>query len=307
MVQTYGANGGDLRLTETANVLLHRTLVDLTDLYSLLVNLGDQAGRGSTVDQISTVTLTDAMTAPAEGGTTGVVDPTFGSVTVTIARQQLRRQITDLLKLTSAPGMWALNPMQVAEDARNSITLRRTGLAAALFAAITNSVGASGVDLTVTNIFQAKFQLQTTRNTPRFACVLHPVQMHDFETDLRGETGPLQWISASPEMLRAKGPGFAGSWLNIDFYTSDQVATANGGADRQGAMFAPGFAGFKEASARNLTQNAGTQMLGVSPFAPAWIEISRTPSTGVEEFNYNYYTGVAEIEDNRAVDVTTDA
>ena len=306
MTLTYAANWGDLRITETANALLHILLVDLTDLFSLCTNLGDQAGRGSTTDKVSRVDLDDAMTAPAEGVAVGVTDPATSNVTVAIARQALRRQETDLLRITGASSMFSLTDAFLARDAANSIVIRRTAQVAALFSAVANTVGATTVDLTVTTIYQAMFQLQNTRNRPPFACVLFPEQFNNFQNSLRGELGASAFQAATAAMLAAKGPGYSGSWNNIDFWTSDQVPTANLGADSNGCMFAAGAFGYKEASAAAMLRRAGTEIIPVPEFSPAFIELDRVAASGVMDAVYNYYDGVVELEDDRAVGVISD-
>lgn len=301
MTQDYTNNGGDLRLTE-ANALLHTLLVDTTDLYELCTDLGDAAGSGSAAAQISKVDLDDPLAAVTEATEVSATDPTFASASVTIAWQVLRRDISDLLRLTGQPGMWAMDPGQVAMDARNAISIRRSALIAALFPSVANSVGTSGADMTVTDFQDAIIQLQNTRNPGRYACVLHPVQLGDLQKDLRNESGVLQFVPASGEMLMAKGPGFAGSFMGVDIYTSDQV-TASGG-NRLGCMFSSGAFGFREASIGALP--VADRLVGVPGVARAAIELERAGTYGVTRYIYHYYTGVVEIEDERAVQIATD-
>ena len=311
MALLYSGVGGDLRITETANALVHVLLVDLTDLFGCgcCVDLGDQAGRGSSTDKVSRVDLDDAMTAPAEGVAPAVNDPATSNVTVAIARRALRRQESDLLRITGAPSSFSLmSPEWMAMDARNSIAISRTGLIAALFAGLINSVGATGVNLSVTNIYSAMFQLHLTLNKPPFYCVLHPQQTNDFINDLRGEQGAVAFEAASVEMLAARGPGFYGGWHGIEFWMSDQVPLVNAGADRGGAMMGAGAFGYKEASAAAmLRQDAGSAFAPVPEYSPAFIEIQRNPGTGITEALYNYYVGVVELEDDRGVEIITDA
>lgn len=306
MALTYAANGGDLRITETANALLDLILVDLTDLFPLGVNLGDQAGRGSTSDQVSQIDLDDAMTAPGEGVAVGVTDPVTSSVSIAIARQALRRQETDLLRITGASSMFSLTPQMLAMDAAHSIVIRRTAQVAALFSAIGSSVGTTTVDLTVTNIYQAMFTLQSARTQPPFACVLFPEQFNNFQNSLRGEAGASAFQAVTAQMLAAKGPGYAGSWNNIEFWTSDQVPDANGGADSNGAMFARGWFGYKEASAASMLRASGSEIVPVPEFSPAFIELQRIPASGVTDAVYNYYDGVGALQDAKAVAIITD-
>jgi len=167
-------------------------------------------------------------------------------------------------------------------------------------------VGTTTVDLTVTNIYQAMFQLQTARNRPPFHCVLFPEQLNNFQNDLRGETGAVQFKDPTAEMLMAKGPGYAGTWSNINFWTSDQVPTANAGADSNGCMFASGAFGYKEASAAGYVRASGTEVVPVPEFSPAFIELQRIPASATTDAVYNYYDGVVELEDLRAVAIVTD-
>lgn len=301
MAQLYSGVGGDVRLTE-ANALLHTLLVDLFDPFSLMVDLGDAAGSGSSVAQISKVDLDDPLAATTEGNTVSATDPTFSSASVTVAWQALRRDVSDLLRLTGAPGMWAMDPGQVAMDARNAVAIRRAALLAALFPSVSNSVGTSGADMTVTDFQDAIFQLQNTRNAPPFIAVIHPQQLNDLQKDIRSESGVLQFHAPSAEMLQAKGPGFAGNYMGVDIYTSDQV-TASGG-NRLGCMFSRGAFGYREASIGALP--VADRLVGVPGAARAAIELERDGAAGLTRYIYHYYVGVVEIEDDRAVQIATD-
>lgn len=312
MTIDYVGEGASLRITETANARLWVLLVDTTDLFHCCTNLGDQAGRGSSTDKVSQIDLDDPMTAPAEAAAVAVTDPAVASVTIAIARQALRRQETDLHALTGAPGMYRLNdPELLSLDARNSIVIRRSALITALFAGLATEVGATGVDLSVTNIYQAMFQLQLNRNPQEPGgpcCVLHPQQFNDFQESLRGEAGAVQFQAATDRMLYFGAPGFYGEWHGLSFWTSDQVPTVNAGADRGGAMFTHGCFGYKEASAAQfLRRDAGSAFLPVPEFSPAFIELVRTPASALFDAVFNYYAGVVEIEDLRGVEIITDA
>jgi len=306
MAITYATEGADLRVAEVANPLLHLILADLTDLYGVgMVNLGDGAGSGSSTDNISKLDLDDPMTAPAEGAAVSATDPATASVQVSIARQALRRDITDLFAGTGTSAM-AFNPALIAQDAANSIVIRRTGLVASLFSSVSNSVGTTTVDLSVDDIYDAMFQLHTTLNQPPFFCTLYSEQINNFQSSLRGEGGANQFKAVTAEMLSAKGPGFVGSWNGVDFWSSDQVPTANGGADSAGCMWSMGAFGYKEAAVASMLQQGGSVISSVPAESAAWIEVQRSPDTGSTIYVYNYYTGVVEIEDDRACAIITD-
>lgn len=306
MALTYGTEGADLRVPEVASNLLHYLLVDLTDLFKVgMVNLGDQAGRGSATENISQIDLDDAMSSPAEGGAVSVTEPATASVQVTIARKAIARAQTDILVGTGAPGM-AMGPEHLAMDSRNAVSLTRTALAAGLFSGVSSTVGATTVDFDVDLAYDGMFALQTARNRPPFFACVYPEQLNNFQSSLRGEGGAAQFEAATAGLLHAKGPGYAGSWHGIEWYTSDQVPTANGGADSNGCMWAYGAFGFKEASIAPMLSQAGIVRSAVPEHAAAWIEEFRTAANGLTTYVTNYYVGVVELEDARAVGLISD-
>jgi len=306
MAIDYANEGADLRAAEVANPLLWTLLVDKTDLYSVgMLNFGDLAGSGSSTTNISQVDLDDAMTAPAEGAAVAVTDFGTSSVQAAIARQAIRRTYTDLFVGTGAPGM-AMTPQKVAEDIANAVTIRRTGLIAALFSSVANSVGTTTVDLSVDDIYDAIFQLQNESNEPPFFVTLYPEQFNNFMNSLRGEGGANQFKADTAMMMGAKPPGFKGVWNNVQFWTSDQVPTANGGADSAGCMWSLGAFGYVEGNVAPMLKNAGSLKETVPERSPAWIEFQRDPASGLTDVVGNYYTGVVENEDLRACAIITD-
>jgi hypothetical protein len=126
------------------------------------------------------------------------------------------------------------------------------------FASFTESVGATGVDLSLTDIDDAIYKLKlanapignpTEQVTPalytNFQSVLHPRQMADLRTAMR--TANFAFVTPLQMGLLDKAGavpgGLAGEYLGVSFWESSTCATANVGADRVGAMFVPAAIG----------------------------------------------------------------
>ncbi len=296
---------GDLRVS----AILHQELqLKLADRFSMwghpaIRYYGDQFGTGSTVRTVPIAALdgSDKMAAVTEGSSTSNTALTDASVNITIARQALQYQISDLANITDSVG---LTSMRLADSMVGSAAMRFQELIAALMGSFSNTVGTSGVDLSATNFFSAIFTL-TQNNVPLpYLSILHPVQTTDLQSSIRSEAGAIQFIASTQDMLLAKGPGFAGSFAGVDIYTSSQVATANAGADRAGGVFGLGAVGYCDGSpaaiqgAGGLVLPAGTKVV---------VEFERDAAAALTKVVGSYYVGVAEIEDLRGVSVITDA
>jgi hypothetical protein len=302
MAIDYANYAAATRLAATINPAIHLLLRDPTDLLVLCQNRGRADRSGSAVDRVPTVDFDDAMTAPSEGGSLSATDPTVSSITITIARQALRRDQTDLYGLTGSGGMLnMLDPAMIAMDARNAAIKRRTAMIATLFSSVSGQIDRSGQALTFTDLLQAQFALQTSRVPAPYACVLFPHQHNNLQSSLRGEGGPLQFQGATAEMIAAKGPGYAGSLGNIDYWTSDQVPADS--TDRVGCLFGAGAFAFREADARAAlaaNPNMAPMAMTIPAGSPIFVEFERNADTASTEIVYNYYFGVSEQEDARA-------
>jgi hypothetical protein len=167
-----------------------------------------------------------------------------------------------------------------------------------------SSVGTSGVDLSVDDIFSAMFQLTLSSVPGPYVCVLHPRQMADFQSSLRAEYGATMWQPATAEMLQIRGPGLAGTWGGVEFFTSSKVPTANAGADRAGAMFGRGAVGYVEGSPFPIVGAAGV----VTPAgSPVVVEFDRIVGGGTTSILASYYLGLGILEQGRGVSIITDA
>ena len=138
-----------------------------------------------------------------------------------------------------------------------------------------------------------------------YVAVLHPVQVTDLQNSIRAEGGALQYVAATQEMLSAKGQGFAGSFLGVDLFKSSKVPTANGGADRAGAMMGYGAVGVAEGSVRPIAALGGALQFPAGTVIA--VEYERTSATALTAITGNAYFGTAILQDGMGVSVITDS
>src|SRR3972149_145679 len=100
----------------------------------------------------------------------------------------------------------------------------------------TNSVGATGVDMSEANFLEAIYALESGNATGPYAAVLHPVQVHDLRMALKATTGAVWGGPSAP----AGDIGALTSLYGGDVFSSTNCALVNTGADRQGGMMPVG-------------------------------------------------------------------
>ena len=291
-----------------ASVLEMEILTKLSSLINLrgspaLVDFSPMASRGSLVLAIPLAGW-DSLVMTAPGEATGVSNTALDSdqITLTIARQAIQLQISDELLVSSMGG--AMNVERLAQAAASAYINRHNDLTVGLFGGVTASVGTSGADLTLDDVVDATPTLMRANNTDSLYAMLHGQQMSDLQNSLRGEGGALSFSAPTAEMIAAKGKGFAGSYLGVDFWINNRVATANSGADRAGCMWSRGAFGYAEAT-HPLSSLRGS----VNPevVSPVLIEFERAGTSGLNTVIASAFLGVAMIEDARAVKIVTDA
>ena len=296
---------GDLALASILHQEMNLLLADRASManHPAISYLGDVAGRGSTALEVGLVGLdgSDLMGSVAENGTPSNTALPDASPAITIARQALQYQISDLATLTSSLG---LDADRLAESMVGSAVMRLQEMIANVADDFTGSVGSTGVNMDVDNWFSAQYTLTQNSVPGPYVALLHPVQLTDWQSSLRSETGPLQFNAPSNEALAIKGPGYAGNFGGVDIFTSSHVPTANAGADRAGAMFGAGAIGYADGSvsairgAGDVVYPAGTKIV---------VEFERSAGYAYTAVVGSYYVGVSILEDGRGVSIITDA
>jgi hypothetical protein len=297
----------DLRLARILNNEIQLLLADRFSLrtHPAIFNAGNIAGRGSSVISIPQAGLEGYDLMTAVGGETASasnVALTDASADITIARFALRREISDLANMTDSVGLTA---ERLAADMVGGYEMAVTNAICDTIDGFTATAGTTGVDLSVDDFFSALFTLEQASVRTPYVSVLHPVQVTDLQNSIRAEGGALQYIAATQEMLAAKGQGFAGSFLGVDIFKSSKVPTANGGADRAGAMMGYGAVGMAEGSVRPISALSGALQFPAGTVIA--VEYERNSATALTAITGNAYFGVALLQDAMGVSIISDA
>lgn len=296
------ASLSDLRVPANLLLEIRELLAEKTDLRSLMVEI-PFIGQGSLAVKSGAIQHVDAMSAPGEDTAASVTNFTDSSATLTVARYSLRREITDEAAMTGGPGL-----MDMAKWMADSAKYTLSSLLTGAFSGLSQSVGSTGVNLSLANWYSA-IALMELNNVPGpFYAVLHPVQFTDLRNAIAAETAGLLVSQGNVNMLYAKDPGFKGEYLGVQTFTHISCPTANSGADRVGAMFGMGAFGFTEADPRPFLRSNPAVSFVEAGDGKLACEISRGDGTLAKTFlNGHYYPAVAELEDLRAVKIVTDA
>lgn len=290
-------NGG--LVAEILASLIHEQLYDPTDLRSVCRRVDWTAG-GSTAMSITSVPGPGAFSAVAEGSSASNSAYTTSESTLTIARYSRMYEITDLVPVAGSP----VDLNLLVANLMGGVAVTITDLIAALFGSLSNSVGTSGVDASVDDFYDAQFQLNSSLVSGRYTGVFHPTQLNDFRSSLRGETGAIQFVPATAEMLASKGSGYQGAWNGIDIWQSDSCASSGG--NRQGAMFGENCFAYTEAPVSLIQGHIPASDILVDA-GEILVEMVRNAIGGETAALCHYYPAVSELEDSRGVLVSTDA
>jgi hypothetical protein len=298
------------RIAAVLSAALHENLYDGSSLRAMMTFHPYSAG-GSTTMNVTTTTRGYAMAAASSetSGGFSVLDPTASQFQLTIARYGLFMRPTDLFRITQ-PG----SPFDVDYAVgmlSESLNLTLTDLLCGLFANVSGGVGTTTVNASTDDVYDAIYTLMLANaGASDIMAVLHGQQCNDVMQAIRGEGGAVQLRQDTQAAVVASGirsgDGYRFSFAGVDFHQCDSVPTANGGADRQGAVFVPGAFGYTLGNVSQMDPNIDPAdiILGTSEM---FIERSRDAQNAQSDLIANSYPGVVEQEDARAVKFTTDA
>jgi hypothetical protein len=297
---------GDLRLAESLSTQFLLLLADRNWLgnHPALFDAGDVSGTGSTVVKIPQIGLDgyDAAAASSgESGNSANVALTDASITVTVARQTFARETSGLAQITD-PGF--LTSPTWANDAFGAMNARMTNMITALMSGFATSVGSTGVNFSLANLLAAKAALAANNALDsQPLAILASVQMQDLMAEIATTSGgAAQFAQASQDLIAARGIGFQGSYLGMDFFSSNRVPTANAGADYAGGVFTRGA--IVTAFGTPFVEDPSQQ---VAIGGRILFERDRTARTDLTAYVSHFYFGVAEGQDLRGVAIVTDA
>lgn len=301
----FAALSGNARLSAVLHRMIELKLADRAELYKApqFTNYGTLNGSGSSALQVPVIGLggTDLMAAVGDGSSVSETVPSRDGRTITIARQALRYDITDLASLTDPLASGAGVGIEgLANSMAIAFGMRLTQMITALSSGLSQSVGTTTVALSVSTFFDAIYKLQLQSNDGEFAAVLAPQQINHLINSLRSETGPGQYVAATQDQIAAKGQGFRGMLFGVALYTSSTVPTANASADRLGMMTATGAIGYATGSPMPI-QGAGAIILPAG--SQVVVELERDAASGLTRVIGSSFAGVAEIQDLKAVGI----
>ena len=305
MAITNYANLGDLRLSAMIENEVRAIMADQASIRNsgALLFMGDVAGIGSDSLRMRYANWGAAtpFATASDGADVSEATLTPSTVDITVGRSALRYDITDLAAMTGL-GM-DIDPFSLAGKMAMSAEARINSIITATFASATNSVGTSGVDMSVDDFYDAMFQLESVSNNGEFYCILHPQQLSDLRDSLRSESNnALAFSPATEEMLNIKGQGFAGRFGGVEIFKSSYVTEATG--NKIGAMMSRGAVAYAVGTPRPLA-GAGVEIRPAG--TPIVIGFQRDESKGLTEVVGSLYCGAALTEDDRIVKIVTDA
>ena len=292
-------NGG--AVAEVLSALVVEALHDPADLSSLATRV-DFDAIGS-----STMAVTIDQAPSAFSGPLGEATATSNSAYVTsefqlaVAKYSLAYELTDLVGIAGGP----ISLESIVRKLERGVGLTLTDMITALFPSLSNNVGTTTAPMTVTDLYSAQFQLNSSNAQGPFSAVLSPTQMNNLRSGLRTEVGAAQFQEPQADMMATKGAiGFQGSWNGINFYQSDSCVLANANADRVGAMFDSGCWAYTMANVGRMQGHIPSQNVLVNA-GDLIVEMIRDGYGGQTAALATIYAAVAEVEDARGVSITT--
>lgn len=301
---------GKGRIAAILAAALHNNLYDAVGLRGAMTFF-QYTGAGSKTQNITTVTRGNAMSAASSevsGGASNAV-LTASQVQLAVARYLLKFQVGDLFHLTGRGQ--PMNIEVVLSVLSEALELTLTDLLAALFPSVAGNVGTSGVDMSTSDLYDAIFYLTLNNNiASELFGILHAQQCNNLMQSIRSEAGPMQF---RPDAQRAvglegvrRGDGFRFSFAGVNVHQCNSVGLDGGSANRVGCIFAPGAFGYTLAPVTDMDPlfDMDDMLLGTPEF---FVERSRNADDALTSLIANAYPGVVEVEDLRAVRVTTDA
>ena len=264
-------------LADRASLRMHPSLGNLgTDII-----MGAPAQKGAIYDL-------DVLefTSVGEIATIANTALTSSEFTCTPTRHGLAHALSDTVSMKNVDG--ALNPVRLAQSIAGGVGTTFTSLACDLFDAW-SSVGSTGVAFSLATVRAGQAALRAAAVPGPYMMVISPQQLSSFITDLDTRGAHIQWNPATPEMAALRGPGFQGTWDNIEVFTSTRVNESSG--DYSGGMWGRGAIGFKEEV--NLPGAGADVMVNVGPLL---IEIDRQARESTSGLVGSYRLGLASIE-----------
>jgi len=300
---THQALEGDLRLSAMISQEINLLLRDTANLRNspFISYAGSVNGLGSDTIRVRKAGLDgfDLFETPTnEGDEASTQDFTDAHVDIAVARLALMYKITDLASMTGFGGA-DIDPFRLAQSMAGSYEASFADKTADAIDDFTNIVGSASTQMSVDDFFNAIFQLEKAASNKGamapFAAILHPVALTELQDSLRNETGnAISYMSATQEMLMAKGPGYVGNLLGVDVYKSSYVNDSAGAY--LSAMFGVGALAYADGVPASLPGAAQSMAMG-----KVLVEMERDGAKAITSIIGHAYLGLSVIDDDRGV------
>ena len=231
------------------------------------------------------------------------IDPTVAYADISVARQYLIRQISDLASLAGY-GSEDLNPFNLAADMALSYEARFADLTADTAASLsTNTVGSAATQMSVDLFFEAIQDLQSADSNrgidnTQICMVLHPSALAKLQDSLRSESNnAVALMQATQDMLAVKGKGFVGNLFGCDVYKSSFVNTAGG---KKNFMLAPSCIAYADGIPSQLPEAVDFMQMG-----KIVVEMQRQGTQALTQIIGHAYMGFGIVDQNKGVLIET--
>ena len=264
--------------------------------------IADLAGQKSTTAEKSAYGFgANGMASVAEGDTTTGTAIANAALTATVAPWSLMREVTTLAQSIIGDPLSAANI--IGADLALSATASLMNQICAVIDGFTNTETDTGADLTLAHLLSALGTFSANNMRGPIMSVLHSVQWSQLSTDIATSgSGSIQFSTDGAELARYSGGAFKGSFLGVDFFSSNRVVMS-GGADRAGALFGPD--GIVWATATPTVDSPAQQALFGAGLLPMLVDIDRAGATGVTALTGRIYTGVSKGLENGVSIITS--
>ena len=292
------------RVASVLSALLFEKIHDPTDLRAVMTEVPWQQ-IGSDTMSVTLDGAPGAFAAASSETSGGASNSAYGSgkFDLQIARYLRKYQMSDLFGVSGG----AIDAAAVVQTLADGVGLTMTDLLCALFGSLSTSHDA-GTALAVDDVYTGLFTLNlagaaSSAEAP-FSLVISPKQMNQFRSNLREESGALEYVSA--DILSAKGPGYQGNWSGIDIWQTDSIATVDASAHFSSAMFAKDAFAYTMAPVRALS---GAHIPASNILIDAGellVEQSRDADNGLTSAVASMFVGVSEAQDALGVQIKSD-
>ena len=279
---------------------LHADLYDPTDIRSTCRKTVFQGGMGAATAKTPTYSRAHTFDAASSENSGGFSNKDIGSGNFTKAasRRGMKWQLTDLWRMVAPQGSLDIDLLRGVIVEATGTTF--TDIVTALFASLSVTAGSTTAQMDIQYFFDAVFLLNTARAKPPFNMVLSPHGMNQFVNSARQEGGVIQWMPATAELQKAKGPGYKGEFAGVGCWDSDSVSLDGGATYRRSAMYdSECFEFFEAPPPSDLPANVS--VLVSTP--EVRIVLAYNEDDSLTNVVGDYYPAVAETEDSRGVQI----